>query len=171
MFFDFSFYLLIALVVLLSIIVGWSLSKRWRESQPTSTPTVVTFAKELLPLLLIVFVLRGFILEPFRIPSGSMLPNLQAGDLILVSKFDYGIRWPILNSVAIATGQPERGDILVFYHPQKTELHYIKRVIGLPGDAIEIEAGQVSINGIPLAHTAHTHQMRSTMFSKKDANK
>lgn len=99
-------------------------------------PVVVEYAKSFFPVLIIVFLLRGFLFEPFRIPSGSMLPSLYIGDFILVNKFSYGVKIPVLNYKIVDTGEPERGDIVVFRYPRDTSLDYIKRVVGLPGDHI-----------------------------------
>ena len=143
MFIDFSFYLLLAVVSLSIFLAGWSWWQRLRPGRPT--PLAIVYARELFPVVLLVFVLRSFVVEPFRIPSGSMLPNLHDGDLILVTKYDYGIRAPVSNRIMIETGQPQRGDIVVFYHPEKTDLHYIKRLVGLPGDHIRIAAGRVYV--------------------------
>lgn len=99
------------------------------------------------PILLIVFVLRSFIAEPFRIPSGSMLPTLHIGDFILVNKFSYGLRLPILHEKVIDVGDPQRGDVVVFRYPRDEQTNFIKRLIGLPGDRIEYRNKRLTING------------------------
>ena len=107
----------------------------------------------LFPVIAVVFVLRSFLFEPFKIPSGSMIPTLWVGDLILVNKFHYGIRLPVIN-LKITDGNPvERGDVMVFRYPPKPNLDYIKRVIGLPGDEIAYLNKQLTINGQPVPKT------------------
>ena len=99
------------------------------------------------PIILVVFVLRTFVAEPFQIPSSSMRPGLVKGDFILVNKFAYGIRTPILNNVLIPTGNIERGDVVVFNYPVQPEMNYIKRVVGLPGDTVEYKDKILKVNG------------------------
>ena len=107
----------------------------------------------LFPVIAVVFVLRSFLFEPFKIPSGSMIPTLWVGDLILVNKFHYGVRLPVIN-LKITDGNPvERGDVMVFRYPPKPNLDYIKRVIGLPGDEIAYLNKQLTINGQPAPKT------------------
>ena len=107
----------------------------------------------LFPVIAVVFVLRSFLFEPFKIPSGSMIPTLWVGDLILVNKFHYGVRLPVIN-LKITDGNPvERGDVMVFRYPPKPNLDYIKRVIGLPGDEIAYLNKQLTINGQPVPKT------------------
>jgi signal peptidase I len=107
----------------------------------------------LFPVIAVVFVLRSFLFEPFKIPSGSMIPTLWVGDLILVNKFHYGLRLPVIN-LKITDGNPvERGDVMVFRYPPKPNLDYIKRVIGLPGDEIAYLNKQLTINGQPAPKT------------------
>ena len=110
-------------------------------------PWYLDYARSFFPVLLLVFVLRGFIAEPFRIPSGSMLPTLEIGDFILVNKFSYGVRLPILHKKLLELGDPKRGDIVVFRHPPQNKISYIKRMIGLPGDKIEYQANELMVNG------------------------
>ncbi|MFT6625577.1 MAG: signal peptidase I [Cycloclasticus sp.] len=110
-------------------------------------PVLVEYAKSFFPVLLFVLVLRSFIVEPFRIPSSSMMPTLLIGDFILVNKFAYGIRLPVVDTKVIEIGQPERGDIMVFRYPKDLSLDYIKRVIGLPGDKVGYYDKHVYING------------------------
>lgn len=164
--FDFSFYLFVGVVVtgviwtLDSLVFAPKRSMPVQASTATSQgvvvsrggkePTIVEYSKSFFPVLLIVFLLRGFIVEPFRIPSGSMLPSLYIGDFILVNKFAYGIRLPVLNMKVIETGEPERGDIMVFRYPRDPSLDYIKRVIGLPGDHIAYYNKVLYVNGKPV---------------------
>jgi signal peptidase I len=107
----------------------------------------------LFPVILVVFVLRSFLFEPFKIPSGSMIPTLLVGDLILVNKFEYGIRLPVINKKIIANHDPQRGDVMVFRYPKDPSTDYIKRVIGVPGDEISFRNQQLYINGQPAALT------------------
>jgi signal peptidase I len=101
-------------------------------------------------VILAVFVLRSFLFEPFKIPSGSMIPTLRVGDLILVNKFHYGIRLPVFNTKVIANNEPQRGDVMVFRYPPQPSLDYIKRVVGVPGDEVAYLNKQLSINGQPV---------------------
>jgi len=110
---------------------------------------IVEYAKSFFPVLLLVLVIRSFIAEPFRIPSGSMIPTLEIGDFILVKKYAYGIRLPVLKTKIIETGQPKRGDVVVFRYPKNPDINYIKRLIGLPGDHIKwTRDKKLIINGI-----------------------
>jgi signal peptidase I len=106
----------------------------------------------LFPVILVVFLLRSFLAEPFKIPSGSMLPTLLVGDLILVNKFTYGIRLPVVNKKIVANNDPKRGDVVVFRYPLDTSIDYIKRVVGVPGDTVAFRNQRLSINGqeVPL---------------------
>ncbi len=104
----------------------------------------------LFPVILIVFLLRSFLFEPFKIPSGSMVPTLVVGDLILVSKFHYGVRLPVINKKIIDNNPVERGDVMVFRYPVDPRLDYIKRVVGLPGDEIAYLNQKLTINGKPV---------------------
>ena len=104
----------------------------------------------LFPVILIVFLLRSFLFEPFKIPSGSMVPTLLVGDLILVNKFHYGIRLPVLNTKIIANKDPQRGDVMVFRYPVDPRVDYIKRVVGIPGDEVAYLNQKLSINGQPV---------------------
>lgn len=164
--FDFS-----ALLLLLSVISGliwaadaWIFAPRRaaREPQPaedTETteesapspapqePLLVEYARSFFPIFVIVLILRAFIVEPFRIPSASMMPTLLIGDFILVNKYDYGIRLPLTDTKIISYKEPQRGDIIVFRYPEDPSIPYIKRVIGVPGDHIEYRNKIVYING------------------------
>lgn len=108
----------------------------------------------LFPVILIVFLLRSFLFEPFKIPSGSMIPTLMVGDLILVNKFHYGVRLPVINTKLTEGNKPERGDVMVFRFPPKPTLDYIKRVVGVPGDEVAYLNKKLTINGKPLATSA-----------------
>lgn len=99
-------------------------------------PLLVEYGKSFFPVLFIVLVLRSFLVEPFQIPSGSMKPTLDVGDFILVNKFSYGIRLPVIDKKIIEVGDPQRGDVMVFRYPSDPTVNYIKRVVGLPGDKI-----------------------------------
>lgn len=101
----------------------------------------------LFPVIVIVFLLRSFLFEPFKIPSGSMIPTLLVGDLILVNKFTYGVRLPVINTKVLEMNSPQRGDVMVFRYPPKPSLDYIKRVIGVPGDEVSYLNKQLMING------------------------
>jgi signal peptidase I len=113
-------------------------------------PWWVEYSISFFPVILIVFLLRSFLVEPFKIPSSSMVPTLLVGDFILVNKYTYGIRLPVVNKKLIPIGAPERGDVMVFRFPQDPSLDYIKRVVALPGDRIEYRNKRVIINGTPV---------------------
>jgi signal peptidase I len=104
----------------------------------------------LFPVIVGVFLLRSFLFEPFKIPSGSMVPTLLVGDLILVNKFDYGVRLPVLNKKVIANNDPQRGDVMVFRYPPDPRLDYIKRVVGVPGDEVAYLNQKLTLNGQPV---------------------
>ena len=108
----------------------------------------------LFPVILAVFVLRSFLFEPFKIPSGSMIPTLLIGDLILVNKFTYGVRLPVINTKLTEGTPPQRGDVMVFRYPPKPSLDYIKRVVGVPGDEIGYLNKSLTLNGKPVPKTA-----------------
>ena len=109
--------------------------------------TLVEYSRSFFPVLLFVLVIRSFVFEPFRIPSGSMMPTLLQGDFIFVKKYAYGLRLPVSETKIISTGAPERGDVLVFRLPADPSINYIKRVVGLPGDEISYERHRLVING------------------------
>ncbi|KAA0888577.1 signal peptidase I [Pusillimonas sp. ANT_WB101] len=115
-------------------------------------PWWIEYCVSFFPVILFVFVLRSFIVEPFRIPSGSMLPTLKDGDLILVNKFQYGVRLPIIDQKIVNLGTPERGDVVVFRYPVDPSIDYIKRVVGLPGDVVQYKNKVLSINGQEIQH-------------------
>tara|TARA_R110001592_G_scaffold363248_6_gene682395 strand:+ start:98668 stop:99507 length:840 start_codon:yes stop_codon:yes gene_type:complete len=113
-------------------------------------PVLVEYAKSFFPVLFVVFVLRSFLVEPFQIPSSSMVPTLEVGDYILVNKYTYGIRLPVVRTKVWALNEPERGDVMVFFPPHMNDTYYIKRVIGLPGDTITYRNKRLAVNGVPL---------------------
>jgi signal peptidase I len=121
-------------------------SKQRRKTD--KEPWWIEYPKSFFPVILIVFLLRSFLVEPFKIPSGSMVPTLVVGDFILVNKFAYGIRIPLINKKIIGVGEPTRGDVMVFRFPEDTSLDYIKRVVGIPGDRIVYENKKLFINGV-----------------------
>ena len=121
---------------------------RARRAADAREPWWVEYPKSFFPVILIVFLLRSFLMEPFKIPSGSMIPTLVVGDFILVNKFTYGVRLPIINKKIVNIGGPERGDVMVFRYPEDPSLDYIKRVVGLPGDKIAYVNKKLFINGL-----------------------
>lgn len=124
----------------------------WKKKRATGAtdPVIVEYSKSFFPVILVVFLIRSFVVEPFKIPSGSMMPTLLAGDFILVNKFTYGLRVPILNNTFIEIDKPKRGDVFVFHYPPDPSIDYIKRVVGLPGDRIAYRNKQIFINGEPV---------------------
>ena len=115
-------------------------------------PLLIEYGKSFFPVLAIVLVLRSFLVEPFQIPSGSMKPTLEVGDFILVNKFAYGIRLPVLDRKVIEVGNPQRGDVMVFRYPSDPNVNYIKRVVGLPGDSVRYSQDKrLFINGQSVA--------------------
>lgn len=120
------------------------------SSQTQNQPWWLDWTAGLFPVILIVFLLRSFLFEPFKIPSGSMIPTLHIGDLILVNKFHYGVRLPVINKKITEGAAVERGDVMVFRYPPKPSLDYIKRVVGLPGDTVAYINKTLTINGVPV---------------------
>lgn len=121
---------------------------RKRRRAGVKEPWWIEYPKSFFPVILIVFLLRSFLMEPFKIPSGSMIPTLLVGDFILVNKFTYGIRLPIINKKIVNIGEPRRGDVMVFRYPEDPSLDYIKRVVGLPGDKVAYLDKKLFINGV-----------------------
>src|SRR5436309_13348575 len=126
----------------------WYFAKRRRGDVPE--PWWIEYSKSFFPVLLIVFLLRSFVAEPFKIPSSSMRPTLEVGDFILVNKFAYGIRLPIIEKKIVPIGEPKRGDVIVFRYPVNPSQDFIKRVIGLPGDEVTYQDKRLTVNGAPL---------------------
>ncbi len=142
-------FALIMFLLLIATGAVWLLDHVWlrqRRAPGRPEPWWVEYPKSFFPVILVVFLLRSFLVEPFKIPSGSMLPTLQVGDFILVNKFTYGIRLPIVNLKIADMNQPRRGEIMVFRYPENPSLDYIKRVVGLPGDRITYRNKRLWIN-------------------------
>ena len=123
-------------------------------AEKAKEPVVVEYARSFFPVLLIVFVLRSFLVEPFQIPSSSMVPTLQVGDYILVNKFTYGIRLPVIRTKILSLNEPQRGDVMVFFPPHMNDTYFIKRVVGLPGDTVTYRDKQLYINGAKVEREA-----------------
>ena len=125
----------------------WKTTEGDNREAPGALAVLVEYSRSFFPVLLIVLIIRSFIFEPFRIPSGSMMPTLLEGDFIFVQKFAYGLRLPVTETKIVETGNPQRGDVVVFRLPSDPSVNYIKRVIGLPGDEIVYERQRLTING------------------------
>ncbi|TYL47209.1 signal peptidase I [Marinomonas sp. IMCC 4694] len=121
------------------------------QQRLAQTPRFVVEVKSYFVIIAVIFGLRSFVVEPFQIPSGSMLPTLEIGDFILVNKFEYGLRLPVLNTVIIPTTEPKQGDVVVFKYPRDPSLNYIKRLIGLPGDTVAYRNKVLTVNGTPVS--------------------
>jgi signal peptidase I len=121
------------------------------QTQPAGRePAIVGLARGVFPVLLLVVLFRSFVFEPFRIPSASMMPGLVDGDFILVNKFSYGLRLPVLNTKVLPVGEPKRGDVIVFRSTSGPPITLIKRLIGLPGDHVVVRDNRLVINGKPV---------------------
>ena len=120
---------------------------RGKRATDAKDPWWVEYGASFFPVILAVFLLRSFLVEPFKIPSGSMIPTLLVGDFILVNKYTYGIRLPVINKKVIELNLPQRGDVVVFRYPVDPSLDYIKRVVGLPGDKVEYRNKRLAVNG------------------------
>jgi signal peptidase I len=145
-----DFSLILALLLAVSgviLLTEAAIFKRRRATPNEKGPLLTQYARSLFPVILIVLLIRSFVVEPFRIPSASMMPGLVDGDFIFVNKFAYGLRLPVLNSKFLSTGQPQRGDVVVFRLPSDPSVHYIKRLIGLPGDHVVVRDNTIFING------------------------
>jgi signal peptidase I len=131
--------------------------ERSGKEAPAGMAALVEYSRSFFPVLLFVLIIRSFIFEPFRIPSGSMMPTLTQGDYIFVKKYRYGLRLPVLETKIIETGEPQRGDVVVFRLPSNPSINYIKRVVGLPGDRIEYRRHRLFVNG-ELVRTARDEE-------------
>ena len=141
-----------AVLLLAAVITGllWLYDAKWARKRRTAgeaEPVVVDMARAFFPVIVVVFMIRSFWVEPFKIPSGSMKPTLLVGDFILVNKYTYGIRIPVINKKAIAINDVKRGDVVVFRYPADPSVDYIKRVVGTPGDKVVYRSKRLTING------------------------
>lgn len=144
--------ILTALTVISGIVVAldkfvWKTDMGEESGALSVQRVVVEYSRSFFPVLLFVLVVRSFIFEPFRIPSGSMMPTLLEGDFIFVKKYSYGLRLPVTETKFIETGDPKRGDVVVFRLPSDPSINYIKRVVGLPGDTVTYERHRLTVNG------------------------
>ena len=143
-----DFTLILVVIVLVSgLIYGLDIlyfKNRRGDSEPG---IIIDYSRSFFPVLFLVLLLRSFLFEPFQIPSGSMLPTLKIGDFILVNKFDYGLRLPVLGKTIYEVDQPSRGDVMVFKYPEDPNINFIKRVVGIPGDTVEYRNKVVYVNG------------------------
>ena len=147
------------IIFFLCVVTGllWAADRwAWKKRRPEGAPRPIwlEYTAGFFPVIFAVFMLRSFVVEPFSIPSGSMIPTLRIGDLILVNKFSYGVRLPIVHTKVLDTGAPARGDVAVFRYPEDETVDYIKRVIGLPGDVIRYENKRLFVNDQPVAAKA-----------------
>lgn len=154
---DFDFNLiLVPLTIGLGII--WLLDKLTLKQRKTrgrgKESMLVRWAYDFFPVLAVVLIVRSFLIEPFNIPSSSMVPTLYTGDFIAVNKYAYGVRLPLSYNKVLDTGKPEHGDVAVFRYPENPSIYYIKRVIGLPGDTVSYNQGKLAINDVPVATKA-----------------
>jgi signal peptidase I len=148
-------FALILFLLLVVCAIAWVLDIAWlaparRRAGVQSRPAWLEYTAGLFPVVMAVFLLRSFLVEPFKIPSGSMVPTLLVGDLILVNKYTYGIRLPVVHTKIVSLNDPERGDVMVFRFPKDPSVDYIKRVVGIPGDTVTYENNRISINGSPV---------------------
>jgi signal peptidase I len=143
---NFALILFILLVLSALLWVADHFVFRKRRAPDAEEPLWVEYGASFFPVILIVFVLRSFLVEPFKIPSGSMIPTLLVGDFIAVNKFTYGIRLPVINKKIFEVNSPQRGDVVVFRYPPDPSLDYIKRVVGLPGDKVSYQNKRLTIN-------------------------
>ena len=144
-----------AVLLMAAVITGliWLWDAKWARLRRTSgaaEPIVVDMARAFFPVIIVVFLIRSFWVEPFKIPSGSMKPTLLVGDFILVNKYTYGIRLPVLNKKVVDINPIARGDVVVFRYPVDPSVDYIKRVVGIPGDKVEFRNKRLAINGEPV---------------------
>jgi len=147
---NFALILLILVLISGAIWVADACILRRRRPAGAPDPWWVEYGASFFPVILVVFLLRSFLVEPFKIPSGSMIPTLLVGDFILVNKYTYGIRLPVANVKIIELNTPQRGDVMVFRYPVDPSLDYIKRVVGVPGDRVAYQNKRLTINGQPV---------------------
>ncbi len=151
---NFALIMLLLLLATGAIWLAEALYFRKHRAAGAQQPWWIEYPVSFFPVILVVFLLRSFLVEPFKIPSGSMLPTLLIGDFILVNKYTYGVRVPIINTRMIEVNEPKRGEVMVFRFPENPTLDYIKRVVGLPGDEIAYVNKRLTINGREVPVTA-----------------
>lgn len=168
--YDLEFFLVLATIItgLLALILKvYRKSDNRRNKSPQSASLSFRIADNVasfFPILLIVLLIRSFIIEPFRIPSGSMLPTLEIGDFIMVNKFIYGLKLPVLHNTLLEMDTPRRGDVVVFRYPQDPTKDYIKRVIGIPGDRVIYKDKQLYINSVPITQVDDGNQPYASIY-------
>lgn len=174
-------FLSISTAMLLFVLITgvvWGLDKLVWQKKRGQQPVAdwVEYGRGFFPVILVVFLLRSFLVEPFQIPSSSMRPGLIVGDFILVNKYAFGLRLPVTNEVVIPVGKPEHGDVMVFNYPVNPQVNYIKRVVGLPGDTIEYRNKKLSVNGqaVPIVSAGEhsyieqgVYEVRNLQFTEK----
>ena len=148
---NFPLIMLVALLITGGVWLYDHLLGRKERAADAKEPMLVEYSKSFFPVILAVFLLRSFLVEPFKIPSGSMMSTLLVGDFILVNKYTYGIRLPVANVKVLDINQPKNGDVMVFRYPRDPSLDYIKRVIGVPGDTVDYHNKRLTVNGKPVA--------------------
>ncbi len=124
--------------------------RRRAEGAAVPEPLLAYYARSFFPVILVVLLVRSFVFEPFRIPSASMMPGLVDGDFIIVDKYSYGLRLPLINAKILPVGEPQRGDVIVFRLPSDPSVHFIKRLVGLPGDHVVVRDNRIAINGVTM---------------------
>lgn len=148
--------------------IYWILNRK-KGIDKDNLPIIVEYARSFFPVLLLVVFLRSFLVEPFRIPSGSMMPTLEVGDFILVNKFAYGVHLPVYRKKIISVGEPKHGDVFVFRYPERPWQNFIKRVIGLPGDKVRWNGDKLWINDQLIPNTdAGTYEAVDQHGSKRE---
>lgn len=157
-----DFALVLSLITLVTGVVWWldavwlrgrrarAAQAKGEEPGKLPEPATVDYARSFFPVALVVLLLRAFVFEPFRIPSDSMMPTLLDGDFIIVNKYTYGLRWPVINHKFFDINSPQRGDVVVFRYPLDPSVNYIKRLVGLPGDHVHVTHDRITINGQPV---------------------
>lgn len=166
---DFDFNLILVPLTL-ALAAIWLLDKlvlkQRRQRGRGKESALVRLAYDFFPILAVVLIVRSFLIEPFNIPSSSMVPTLYTGDFIAVNKFAYGLRLPLTYNKIMDTGTPEHGDVMVFRFPENPNIYYIKRVIGLPGDTVSYNNGVLSINGEEVSTQPATYEANSVLIGQ-----
>lgn len=161
--------LLLVLAVFTGVVTMWWRLKHGAQRDAVKQGFIVENCRSFFPVILVVLLLRSFVAEPFRIPSGSMLPTLNIGDFIVVNKFSYGLRMPVFNWKLLPLGEPETGDVVVFRYPPDPSKDYIKRVIGMPGDTVRYVNKRLTINGEALSYEYQRQYEEAQRYIMKEA--